>query len=162
LATALIVKGELSAARDELERALHSSPGSLVYLEIIGCLLTLLGDWERGQALSRSALERNPHCLPYVRLGMWADALRRGDGEPACPSAAECRAPPVFWRAPMRAACLGLLGRIPEAKAEVAEVLAAKADFARRGRTLIGCYVKSPEAMGRIADGLARAGLRLA
>jgi DNA-binding response OmpR family regulator/TolB-like protein len=159
LASCLLVKGELAAGREELEQALRSSPGSLVYLEIIGYLLTLLGDWERGQALSRSALDRNPHCLPFVLFGMWADHVRRGNIEQACQVALEFRDPTFFWRSVMRASCLGLLGRDAEAEAELAELLSQKPDFPARGHVLLGHYLKFPEVMGPVVDGLARAGL---
>ena len=162
LASALLMKGELAAAREELEQALRSGPDSLVYLEIIGYLLTLVGDWERGQSLSRSARERNPHCLPHVLFGMWADVLRRGDVAQAYQVALEYRDPMFFWPPVMRASCLGLLGRIPEARSEVADLLSRKPDFPTRGRVLIGRYIKFPETMDPIVDGLARAGLALA
>ena len=61
----------------------------------------------------------------------------------------------------MRAASLGLLGRKAEAKREVAELLRQKPDFARRGRALIGRYIKFPELHARIVSGLAKAGLAL-
>jgi hypothetical protein len=41
-------------------------------------------------------------------------------------------------------------------------VLQRKPDFEKRGRTLIGHIIKSPEVTGLIVDGLARAGLTLA
>jgi hypothetical protein len=43
LAAVLLVKGELAAARDGAEKALRFTPDSLVYLEVIGWLLTLAG-----------------------------------------------------------------------------------------------------------------------
>jgi len=162
LASALLVKGELTAAREELEQALRLSPDSLVYLEIIGYLLTLLGDWERGRALSLSALERNPHCLPHVGFGLWTESLRRGELEAAYRAALEYRDATFFWRPVMRASCLGLLGRESEAGVEVAELLRRKPDFETRGRVLIGHYIKFPEVMRPIVDGLAKAGLNLA
>ena len=162
LASALLVKGELTAARRELEEALQLTPNSLVYLEVIGLLLTLVDDGERGLALIRTARERNPHCLPYGSFGLWFDHLRRGEIEAAYQAALEYRDPTFFWRAAMRACCLGHLGRIAEAKAEVDELLLRKPDFAARGRILIGHYVKFPEVMNLIADGLAKAGLTLA
>ena len=103
LAAALLVKGELASTRDELEEALRNSPDSLVYLEMIGFPLTMLGDWERGPALSRSARERNPHCLPYVHVGLWADHVRRGEFGAAYQSAREYSDPTFFWRGVMRA-----------------------------------------------------------
>jgi adenylate cyclase len=160
LASVLLTKGELDAARAELDEALRLSPDSLVYLEIIGYLLTLAGDWDRGQALSRSARERNPHCLPHVLFGVWADRLRRGEIEAAYQAALEYRDPTFFWRSVMIASCLAQLGRPTEA--EVAQLLRSKPDFEARGRVLIGRYIKFPEVMSVIVDGLAKAGVSLA
>jgi tetratricopeptide (TPR) repeat protein len=162
LASTLLVKGELERARSELEQALRSAHNSVVYLEIIGFLLTLLGDSERGIALSAEARRRNPHCLPHVWFGLWADHMRRGELEPAYQAALEYGEPAFFWRAAMRASALGLLGRSAEARAEVEELLRQKPDFALRGRTLLGYYLKPPELLARVTDGLARAGLELA
>jgi adenylate cyclase len=161
LAWALLVKGELTAARAELEQALRLSPDSLIYLEIIGLLLTLLGDWKRGPALSRSARERNPHCLPQVLFGLWVDHLRLGDIEAAYQAALEYRDPASFWRPVMRASCLGHLGRGSEASAEVSMLLRSKPDFAARGPILLGHLIKFPEVTGPIVEGLAKAGLAL-
>jgi adenylate cyclase len=69
LAAALLATGEASAAREELDQVLRSSPGSLVHLENIGALLTRAGDPARGAGLSRTARERNPHCLPRAMFG---------------------------------------------------------------------------------------------
>jgi adenylate cyclase len=160
LASVFLTKGELGAARAELEEALRLSPDALVYLEIIGYLLTLAGDWGRGQVLSRSARERNPHCLPHVLVGVWADCLRRGEIEAAYQTALEYRDPTFFWRSTMLLSCLGHLRR--PAEAEVAELLRNKPDFPARGRILIGRYIKFPEVMDRIVDGLAKAGVNLA
>ncbi len=161
LAAALLVKGELGAARHELDAALRLTPDSLVYLEVIGHLLSLLGD-KRGPALVRRARERNPHCLPHASFGLWFDHLRRGELEAAYEEALAYRDPAFFWRAVMRATCLAHLGRIREAESEVAEILRERQDFAARGRVLIGRFIKFPEVTGQIIGGLAKAGLKLA
>ena len=160
LALALLSQGELAAARAELEETLRLGPDSLVYLDVVGFLLTLVGDWERGPALSRSARERNPHVLPQALIGLWADHLRRGEIEAAYQVALEFHDPTLFWRPVMRASCLGHLGR--RAEAEVAELLRARPDFRAQGRALIGNYIKFPDMASRIVDGLAKAGLKLA
>jgi hypothetical protein len=67
----------------------------------------------------------------------------------------------AFWRALMRAACLGHLGRIAEAEREVAELLAHRPDLASRGRALIGRLIKFPDLLERVVDGLGKAGLAL-
>jgi tetratricopeptide (TPR) repeat protein len=160
LAYALLLKGELTACRAEAQNALDLNPDSLVYLESIGWLMTLAGDWEGGPALVRRAVERNPHRMPLAFHALWADHLRQGQLDAAYQAALQY--PDVgFWRPLMRASCLGLLGRRSEAARELAELLVIKPDFARRGRTLIGRLVRLPDLLDRIAGGLAKAGLVL-
>ena len=66
-----------------------------------------------------------------------------------------------FWRDLMMASALGLLGRVQEARASVAELLRMRPDFARRGRTIIGHYIKPQDVRDRIAEGCRKAGLTL-
>jgi tetratricopeptide (TPR) repeat protein len=160
LAYALLLKGELSASRAEAQNALDLNPDSLVYLESIGWLMTLTGDWEGGPALVRKAVQRNPHRMPLGLHALWADHLRRGQLDAAYQVALQY--PEAnFWRPLMRACCLGLLGRRSEATRELAELMAIKPDFARRGRALIARLVKLPDLLDRIVGGLAKAGLAL-
>jgi adenylate cyclase len=161
LACALLVKGETAASLAEAEQALALNPETFVCREWIGSILALLGDWERGTALVRMAVARNPHHLPQARIALWADHLRRGEFAEAYGEALVCRDAVFFWRSLMRASCLGHLGRLEEARAGVAELLRTKPDFARRGRTLIGRLLKLPDLQARVVDGLARAGLVL-
>jgi tetratricopeptide (TPR) repeat protein len=162
LAFALLVRGETAAGRAEAEEALALNPETFVYLEMIGWLLAMFGDWDRGKALVRTAIARNPHHMPNAHFTLWADHLRRGEAEEAYQEALRYRDTGFFWRNVMRASCLGHLGRLEEARVEVAELLATKPDFAGRGRTLIGRLLKLPELQGRVVDGLSKAGLDLA
>ena len=162
LAFALLVKGETAAGLAETERALVLNPETFVYLEMFGWLLSLLGDWERGTALVRKAIACNPHHMANADYALWADHLRRGEVEEAYQAALRYRDTGFFWRSLMRACCLGHLGRLEEARIDVAEILRKKPDFAGRGRTLIGRLIKSPDLVERIADGMRKAGLDLA
>jgi tetratricopeptide (TPR) repeat protein len=161
LAKALLVKGEVEAARDEIEQALRLNSESLAFRELSGWLLALAGDWDRGMGLMRDAAERNPFCLPYVKHGLWADYLRRSEFEKAYISALEYCGSIFVWREMMIASCLGLLGRSNEAEASVMELLQVKPDFAQCGRRLIGYYIKSADLRQRIVEGLGNAGLIL-
>jgi adenylate cyclase len=161
LAGALLVKGELEAARTEVQAALDLNPESLVYLEWIGWVMTMAGEWERGPALVRRALTRNPHVIPVAHHALWLAHLHRGELDEAYQAALQYRDPTFFLRAMTRACCLGLLGRRDDAKAEVAGLLASRPDFRRCGRALIGRFVKFPDLVKRVADGLAKAGLVL-
>jgi hypothetical protein len=106
-------------------------------------------------------MERNPNHIPVALHALWADHLRRGELEEAYQVALLLRDATFFWRALMRATCLGHLGRSAEAAHEVAELLQWKPDFPSRGRTLISRYIKFPDLHERIVDGLAKAGLAL-
>jgi adenylate cyclase len=161
LATALILEGEVNAALDELEQALRLNPDSLAYREINGWLTALAGEWERGIAIMRESMERNPYFLPHVNHGLWADHLRRGEFEAAHRAALEYRDSAFFWRDLMIACSRGLLGRTTEARANVAELLQAKPHFRERGRTLIGHYIKPVELRELVVEGLAKADLVL-
>jgi TolB-like protein len=161
VAWALLAKGDLTAGRSTLEAVLASNPGSLVYLEAIGWLLTLLGDWERGPALARAAIGRNLMHLPVVAHALWVDHLRRGEYEEAYRASLELRDSGFFWRPLMRACCLGHLDRRPDAGPELAELLRLKPDFEAGGKRLIGHLIKFPDIFDRVVEGLALAGLRL-
>ena len=161
LAASLLIKGELQAACDELQQALQLNAESLAYREMMGWLLALAGDWERGIGIMREAMSRNPYCMPHVKHGLWADHLRRGEFDRAYTAALEFRDATFFWRELMIACCLGHLGRLNEARTSSAELLRAKPDFAKRGRTLIGYYIKLPELQERVVEGLRKAGLHL-
>jgi tetratricopeptide (TPR) repeat protein len=161
LSGAFLVKGELAAGRSEAEKALELNPDSFVYLEWIGWLLALLGEWDRGIGLIRRAMERNPNYIPVVSHALWADHLRRGEIDAAYQTALLFRDATFFWRALMRACCLGHLGRAAEAKHELAELRQRKPDFVSRGRVLIGRHIKFPDLFERVVQGLAKAGLKL-
>jgi tetratricopeptide (TPR) repeat protein len=162
MATALLVKGELGAARHELDLALRHNGDSLAYREVIGWLLALAGEWDRGVALMHGAAERNPYCQPCVSHGLWADGMRRGDYDAAYSAALEYRDPNFFWRELMITSSLGHLGRVEEARASAAELLLAKPQFQHRGRRLIANYIKADGLRATIVEGLQRAGVSVA
>jgi tetratricopeptide (TPR) repeat protein len=162
LAGALLIKGELAAGREEAEKAYELNPGSFVYLEWIGWLLALLGEWDHGIALIRRAALRNPNAVAVTQHALWANNMRLGHYELAYRTALLFQDVTFFWRPLMRASSLGHLGRLAEAKHEVAELLRRKPDFRSRGRVLIGRYLKFPDLEACVVEGLAKAGLKLA
>jgi adenylate cyclase len=161
LAGALLIKGELAAGREEAEKAYELNPGSFVYLEWIGWLLALLGEWDHGIALIRRATLRNPNAATVTQFALWANHMRLGYYELAYRTALLFQDATFFWRPLMRASSLGHLGRRAEAKHEVAELLRRKPNFHSRGRVLIRRYLKFPDLEACVVEGLAKAGLKL-
>jgi len=162
MARALLIKGELAAARREVDHALRLNSDSLAHREEIGWLMALTGDFDAGVPLMRDALARNPYCQPCVSHGLWADAMRRRDFDAAYAAALEYRDPNFFWRELMLASSLGQLGRLEEAGASGLELIRAKPQFHHRGRRLIAHFIKSDELRAVIVDGLHRAGVAVA
>jgi adenylate cyclase len=162
IAKALLIKGELAAARREVDHALRLNSDSLAHREEIGWLMALTGDWDAGVALMHDALARNPYCQPCVSHGLWADAMRRRDFDAAYAAALEYRDPNFFWRELMLASSLGQLGRLEEAGASGLELMRAKPQFHHRGRRLVAHFIKSDELRVLIIEGLQKAGVAVA
>jgi tetratricopeptide (TPR) repeat protein len=161
LAYALMVADEIPAARAEADRALALNPESLIFIDNIGYLLTLLGDWKRGPAFIEKAIHANPHYNVTVHYALWLNLFRRKTYEKAYQETLNFRNPNLFWDPLAKAATLGHMGRIQEGRQAAAELLKLKPGFARRGRVLIGRYVKFDEIVERMIAGLNRVGVEL-
>jgi TolB-like protein len=160
LAFVKLIQGDIAAGRAEAERARALNPNSLIWLENIGYMLTLCGDWERGPELIRKAIEANPYYSIIVHYALWVDGIRRKDYARAYLETLNFRIPTLFWDPLMKAATFGLLGRIDEAKPAAKDLLKLKPDFPDSGRRLIRYYIKFNDILGRILEGLNESGLK--
>jgi tetratricopeptide (TPR) repeat protein len=161
LARVHLLEDDLDAGLAQVDKAQALQPTSLLHLDLIGYLRVLLGDWERGEALVRQAIDLNPFHEVFTRYATYLCFLHRGDVEQAMEETQWLEGVGYFWDPLARAACLGLLGRRDEAREAVAQLLALKPDFAARGAVLIGHCVKCPDLRRMMAEGLAAGGLRL-
>jgi adenylate cyclase len=162
LAFVRMLRNELPAARKELESALALNPNSLIILDGIGYLMTLLGDWERGPTLIRKIIRLNPFYNPVVHYALWVNWIRQAEYEQAYLETLNYNTPSLFWEPLAKAATLGLLGRSEEGKRAAEELLRLKPDFPTRGRVLIGHYIKFAEVFDCVIEGLRSVGVDLA
>jgi len=156
-----LLANDLEMALAELEAAHALYPESLLFMDIIGYGLLLVGQWERGEQLLRRAIRQNPFYRVYTRCGTWLNCFRQQDYTGAMEEAESLLGVGFFWDPLCRAATLGQLGGSRRGRQAVNELLSLKPDFPDRGRYLIGHYVKFPEIVQRIVAGLAVSGLRL-
>ncbi|MEJ2514666.1 MAG: hypothetical protein P8080_04535 [Gammaproteobacteria bacterium] len=161
LARSHLLDDDLAAGLAEVEAALALKPDSLLFMDAAGYLTTLLGDWDRGEALIRRAIALNPHYRVFARYATWLNAFRRGAYDQALEETQWLAGVAYFWDPLCRAATLGQLGRVAESRQAVGELLELKPDFPQRGSDLIGHYIKFPDIRERILQGLAAGGLRL-
>jgi TolB-like protein len=157
-----LFQGNIAAALCEAERALALNPNALILYDKIGYLMTLCGDWERGPALIRKAIRLNPYYSIIVHYGLWMDWIRQEDYEQAYLETLNFRTPTRYFDPLMKAAALGLLGKIDEGRQAVDDLLSLKPDFPRNGRRLLGHYIKFDEILDRTFVGLRAYGLEIA
>jgi adenylate cyclase len=157
----LLLKNDLSYGLAEAERAISLNPNSLIMMAELGYLLTLLGDWQRGPALIRMAIENNPYYNAIVHHALWINWISRRDYEKAYAETLHFRTPLLFWDPLIKAATLGLLGRIHEGKEALEDLLKLKPNFSTRGRVLIKHYIKFDDILARMIEGLNKVGLSI-
>ena len=161
LAFVRLMQNKLSEARCEAEKAYELQSCSLMYLEVIGWLLSLAGEWERGADYIQKAMQLNPNYRPWVRHALGVNWIRKGDYERAYRESLHFRMPENHWDPLLKAAACGHLGKIEEGQACVEALLALKPDFAQRSRVLIGRYIKFEDIVDRIIEGLEKLGLNI-
>ncbi|MEA3435223.1 MAG: hypothetical protein U9R43_02080 [Thermodesulfobacteriota bacterium] len=161
LAFTRLFSNEIPAGLAEVERALALNPNSLLFMDNIGYLFTLLGDWERGPALIRKAIKLNPYYNITVHYALWVDWVRQEKYQQAYLETLSFRRPMLFWDPLMKTAVFGLLGRYEEGKRAAEELLKLKPDFPSRGRILIKHYIKFEDIVERTIDGLSKVGLKI-
>ncbi len=162
LAFVRFFSNEIPAALAELERALALNPNSLFFMDNIGYLFTLLGEWERGPALISKAIKLNPYYRHFVHYGLWLDWFRQEEYEQAYLETLNLRRQGIFWEPLCQAATFGMLGRLDEGKQAAEELLKLKPEFPTRGRVLINHYIKFEDIVERVITGLRKAGLHIA
>jgi len=156
-----LLQSNLTGALSEVDRALALNPRALILKDHIGYLMTLCGDWDRGPALIRKAIQLNPYYDVIVHHALWVDFVRQKDDEQAYLETLNFRMPTLFWEPLLKASVLGMLGRIDEGRQAVAGLLKLKPDFQRDGLRLMRYYLKFDEILDRTVKGLQRCGLEI-
>jgi TolB-like protein len=161
LARAHFLQNELKQALSNVETALVLQPESLLFMDAIGYMLVLLGEWDRGEQLVRKAIHLNPFYRIYARYAIWLNAFRQQEYTRALEETEWIAEIGTFWGPLARAATLGHLACPEKGHEEVQRLLVFKPNFAERGRLLIGHAIKFPEVAERVIEGLSVAGLHI-
>ena len=152
---------DLKAGMVEAERALQLAPRALYVLDVIGYVMTLLGDWERGPALIEKVIQLNPFYHNVVHYGLWLNYLRQGDYVSAHQETLKLNRPALFWDHIARASSLGLIGNIKDGRKSATELLKLKPDFTERGGILIRHFIKFEDIVERVIEGLKAVGVEV-
>ncbi len=160
LAQCLFFRRERQAFRPVAERTIALNPMDGATTAFMGILLASAGDWERGCAVTDSAMRLNPHFPGWYRLGTVFNAYRTCDYRAAIDAALRIRMPGYFWTALTCAAAYGQLGECLSAQKALEELLAIRPDFVRATREELGKWFE-PELVEHFVDGLRKAGLEI-
>ncbi len=159
LAMGYLLKDQLAEGLVEARKALALNPASLIFIDIIGHVLALLGDWDEGVDLIRKAIKLNPYHRPYAYHVLCVDWLRKKEYEKAYLETLNFSVPSLFWDPLLRASALGHLEKFAQANQFVTNLLSLKPDFPDRGRRLIKFWAKPETLVDCIIQGLGKAGL---
>ncbi len=142
-----------------VEETIALNPNAPYIVGVAGWHMALYGEWERGLALLKKGMKLNPYHPTWFHLAHYMDSYRRGDYEKALAEARKFNFPELYWDPLMRAAALSRLGRQKEARKAIGQLIELEPDFATRGRSLIGRYVKVEDLVDAVIEGLRKGGL---
>jgi hypothetical protein len=157
----LLSRDQIGEGLAETNVALAINPNSLIFLENIGYLFTLFGEWNRGPALIRKAIEFNQYYDIICHYALFLDWIRQGDFQQAYLETSNFNTPFLFWDPLMKAVSSGLSGRQEDGKRSIEDLLKLKPDFPTHGRRLIKYYIKFDDIFERFIEGLHKAGLNI-
>ncbi|MBA2434233.1 MAG: hypothetical protein H0V54_03945 [Chthoniobacterales bacterium] len=159
LAQTYFFRQDLAAFRPAAERAMALNPLNTDALGILGLLIVHTGEFERGGAIVRHAMELNPDHAGWMHFGPIWEHFHKHEYERALDHANRVDIPGLFWPYLVVAAVNGHLGRRTEAEAAVRDLLAIDPEFAAHARSNIASWHFASGLLEPLLDGLRKAGL---
>lgn len=152
-------RGEFDRFRVEADRAIARNPNNALWLAYFGLRFCGLEECDRGIPMVRKALALNPIPPSWYYIGLFFDHYRNGRYEAAL-AATQKYGGGDYRQFVFRAAAYAQLGRLAEARREVAEMQALGPDLPGDIRgDLMGRHGYAPELTDHLLEGLHKAGL---
>ncbi len=161
LAQVHFFRQDLAAFGPAAERAMALNPLNTDALGILGLQLVHAGEFERGTAIVRRAMELNPNHAGWMHFAPLWDHFHKGEYAQALECANRVDVPGLFWPFLVMASACGHLGRRSEAEAAVRDLLALDPEFAAHARSNVGTWHFASGLMDPILEGLRKAGLSI-
>jgi TolB-like protein/class 3 adenylate cyclase len=161
LAQTHFFRQDLAAFGPAAERAMALNPLNTDALGILGLQIVHTGEFERGTAIVRRAMELNANHAGWMHFAPLWNHFHKGEYEQALECANRVDVPGLFWPYLVMASACGHLGRHAEAKAAVRDLLALDPEFAAHARANVGTWHFASGLMEPILEGLRKAGLSI-
>jgi adenylate cyclase len=159
LAQVHFFRQDLAAFGPAAERGMTLNPLNTDALGILGLQIVHTGEFERGTAIVRRAMELNANHAGWMHFAPLWDHFHKGEYEQALECANRVDVPGLFWPFLVMASACGHLGRRAEAEAAVRDLLALDPEFAAHARSNVGSWHFASGLMDPILEGLRKAGL---
>ena len=128
---------------------------------ILGLQIVHTGEFERGTAIVRRAMELNANHAGWMHFAPLWEHFHKGEYEQALECANRVDVPGLFWPYLVVASACGHLGRRAEAEAAVRDLLALDPEFAAHARSNVESWHFASGLMEPILEGLRKAGLAI-
>ena len=161
LAQTHFFRQDLAAFGPAAERAMALNPLNTDAVGILGLQIVHTGEFERGAAIVRRAMELNANHAGWMHFAPLWEHFHKGEYEQALERANRVDVPGLFWPYLVMASACGHLGRRVEAEAAVRDLLALDPEFAAHARSNVGTWHFASGLMDPILDGLRKAGLSI-
>ena len=161
LAQVHFFRRDLAAFGPAAERAMALNPLNTDAVGILGLQIVHTGEFERGAAIVRRAMELNPNHAGWMHFAPLWEHFHKGEYEQALECANRVDVPGLFWPFLVVASACGHLGRRAEAESAVRDLLALDPEFAAHARSNVGTWHFASGLMEPILDGLRKAGLAI-
>ncbi|MEO8432914.1 MAG: protein kinase [Acidobacteriota bacterium] len=162
LAQAYFFRQDLAAFRPAAEQAMALNRLNTDALGILGLLIVHTGEFQRGAAIVRRAMELNPNHAGWFHFGPIWEHFHGGEYDRALEHAMQVNMPGLFWQPLVIAAISGQLDRRAEAAGAVRDLLALDPGFAAHARRNIEVWHFASGLLEPILEGVRRGGLTVA
>ena len=161
LAQTHFFRQDLAAFGPAAERAMALNPLNTDAVGILGLQIVHTGEFERGAAIVRRAMELNANHAGWMHFAPLWEHFHKEEYEQALERANRVDVPGLFWPYLVVASACGHLGRRAEAAAAVRDLLALDPEFAGHARANVGTWHFASGLMEPILAGLRKAGLAI-
>jgi non-specific serine/threonine protein kinase len=161
LAQVYFLSRNLARFRPAAERAMALNRFDTSVAGILGTAFVHAGEFERGAAICRRAMDLNPHHAGHVQFGPLWMHFAKGEYEQALDCVARVNMPGYFWQHLATASICGHLGHMAEGRAAVEKLLKVFPDFLKQGRQQIEVWHYQDGLTEPLLEGLRRVGLVL-
>src|SRR6266540_2302661 len=161
LAQVHFFRQDLAAFGPAAERAMALNPFNTDALGILGLQIVHTGEFARGTAIVRRAMELNANHAGWMHFAPLWEHFHKGEYAQALECANRVDVPGLFWPFLVLASACGHLGRHTEAEAAVKDLLALDPEFAAHVRSNIESWHFASGLLEPLLEGLRKAGLSI-